>query len=72
MIAGRASGSSITFCRIQAIRLELPRQQILPADRQLLVIQISGDPNDLHSVPQRLRNSVQLFAVVMNNTCDRS
>ena len=50
---------NVTSSFVESVRLDLPRQQILPRDRHLLVIQITGEANDLHSVAQRLGNAGQ-------------
>ena len=44
---------------LQAIRFDLPRQQVLTRDCELLVIEIPGDTKDLHPVTQRLGNPRQ-------------
>src|SRR6476620_8755851 len=43
----------------QTVCCDLPRNQKLPSDCELLVIEIARQANDFHSIAKRLRNSGQ-------------
>ena len=40
--------------RVDAVPLQLTREEELPRDRVLLLVEIAGEPDDLHPVAQRL------------------
>src|SRR5882757_7420905 len=43
----------------QAVRLQLPLQQVTPGDLQLLLFGIPGQFDDLHAIAQRRRNGIE-------------
>src|ERR1700722_1675250 len=45
------------FRRLEAVRLDLLRNEVAPRDLDLFVLGVTGDADDLHAVHQRLRHA---------------
>ena len=47
----------LDFAFLETVRLDLLGDQVLARDRDLLVLGVTGEPDDLHTVQQRLRHA---------------